>query len=105
MQSSLKPSCYRPSITLISIVIPNYWNGDFSMIAGFQSLYHTTKVLFSSFYNLKHTFYYFSATTYHKKHACNLKEYKKAKFCSFAAAQIGCQSKFNWLAFLKLCLL
>ena len=38
MQSSLKLSCYRQSITLISIVIPNYWNGDFSMIAGFQSL-------------------------------------------------------------------
>ena len=26
------------SITLISIVIPNYWNADFSMIAGFQSV-------------------------------------------------------------------
>ena len=38
MQSSLKLSCYRQSITLFSIVIPNYWNGYFSMIAGFQSL-------------------------------------------------------------------
>ena len=37
MQSSLKLSCYRQSITLISIVIPTYWNGDFSKIAGFQS--------------------------------------------------------------------
>ena len=40
----------------------------------------------------------------HKKHACNLKEHKKAKFCSFAAAQIGCQSKLSRLAFLRLCL-
>ena len=38
MQSSLRLSSYRQSITLISIVIPNYWNGDFNMIAGFQSL-------------------------------------------------------------------
>ena len=38
MQSSLKLSCHRQSITLMAIVIPNYWNGDFSMIDGFQNL-------------------------------------------------------------------
>ena len=38
MQSGLELSCYRQSITLISIVIPNYWNDDFSMIVGFQNL-------------------------------------------------------------------
>ena len=47
MQSSLKLTCYRQSITHISIVMPDK---------------HTTKVLFRSFYNLKQTFYYFNAT-------------------------------------------
>ena len=96
-------SCYRQSITLISIVIPYYWKGDFSMMLGFKVFYYTAKVLFSSFNNRKRTFYYFNAKTYYKKHAYNLKEYNKTKYWSFEAIQRGCQTKLSWLAFLQLC--
>ena len=71
---------------------------------GFKVFYHTTGLLFSSFCNLVPSLYYLNAIACYKKHACNLKEFKKIKnFDNFDLLnqhrEGACLDSAGWLSY------